>query len=298
MIALLKTQFQTILEQPQSTLVTDTDGLAQAIRDFPGGSISYETNPSLRYIRRRLNDKIHLAFMRNTTAEAIQFSLNIDASLKACYWLDAITGNIYAAILDNATLSGWLPGYGSMALLCSSEVQFSVDDLTSGNPVQEPIISEAIPLTDWRLEIVGDDVPGGSIVAMHDALGDWSKHGELKFVSSMGTYTTTIPLDEIQPDKRYILDLGAVFAVADVTVNHKAVGHAIFSPYQVDVTDYLVSGDNDIIIEVTPPLRNRLLGKALQGDPEYAQFVGSGIFANRDPVSSGLVGPITLQIRG
>ena len=42
--------------------------------------------------------------------------------------------------------------------------------------------------------------------------------------------------------------------------------------------------------------RNRLYGKALAGDAEYAQFLGGGHFAQVGPVASGLAGPVTLQI--
>jgi hypothetical protein len=102
-------------------------------------------------------------------------------------------------------------------------------------------------------------------------------------------------LDEILPDKRYLLDLGAVHAAADVTVNGQAVGHVIFSPYQLDITEFVKVGENSLRIKVTPPLRNRLVGKALSGDPEYRQFAG-GFFGASKPIPSGLEGPAAIKI--
>ena len=49
-------------------------------------------------------------------------------------------------------------------------------------------------------------------------------------------YTTTVTVTQVPPDTRYVLDLGALYAAADVTVNGQTAGHAIFSPYRVDVT--------------------------------------------------------------
>ena len=135
---------------------------------------------------------------------------------------------------------------------------FTDDELSSGNPLQEPTISNTIKLTDWQLEVTGDDVPNGSYVSSGDALGDWSKNENLKYVASVGTYTATLTINEVLPNKRYILDLGWLIGIADVSINGKTVGHTIFSPYQVDITKHLINGRNVIVIEMTPALRNSL----------------------------------------
>jgi hypothetical protein len=280
---LVAQHIETVVDQPPSTLIPDTDALAQFVSHLPAGPIGYETNPALQIIRRKLGDGKHLAFIRSTSAEPTHFTLKLDPSLSASYWLEAAAGHISAA-----SANGWLPGFGSIAILCSPEPIFSADDLTPRSPVQAPLIRETIPLTDWQLEISGEDVPGG--------LGDWSQREDLQYVSSAGMYTTTVTVSEIQSQKRYLLDLGAVHSAAEVSVNGQFAGHTIFSPYQVDASDYLTSGDNRIVIEVTPPLHNRLLGKALQGDPDYAQFLSKGMFGRATPIPSGLVGPVNLQI--
>lgn len=287
---------QAVVDQPQSAFITDTDRLARFVNDLPVGPMRYETNPSLRYIRRRLDDGKYLAFVRNTTADATHFTFRLASSLKACYWFEAATGSIYPAEVEGSAVVGMLPGFASVGILCSPESVFAIDQLTAGNPISSPAISETIPLTDWQLEISGADVPGGSMTVTTRALGDWGKQQDLRYASSMGIYTTTITLRETQSGKRYILDLGAVFAAADIMVNDQFAGHTIFSPYQVDLTAYLTLGDNRITVAVTPPLKNRLLGKALQGDPEYAQFASGGMFGSAEPLPCGLVGPVALQV--
>lgn len=289
---LVPEHMQAIVALPHNAVMEDTDTLNQFIQNLPDGAIAYETNPSLCYIRRLLDDGQYLVFIRNTEATPTQFTLRIDSSLPHGYALDATTGTIHA--LENS--DGWLPAFGSIAILCSAQPVFAADGLSSGNPIQHPAIDDSIILTDWQLEVIGDDVPNGAYTTSTDALGDWSQHEALKYVSSVGTYKTTFTIDELAKDKQYVLDLGTLFGGADIMVNARRVGQAIFSPYQVDITAALISGDNTITIELTPALRNRLLGKALAGDPEYRQFIGRPPFGHSNPMSNGLVGPVVVQI--
>lgn len=287
---------QAILDMSQNALVTEDDALVEFIQNLPKGAISYETNGSLRIIRRKLGNGQHLAFICEARGEATDFTLTIESSLSYCYALDARTGNIHA--LDNQAqgIEGYLSAFGAIAILGSPTEVFSDDELSSGNPLQESTISHTIKLTDWQLEVTGDDVPNGSYVSSGDALGDWSKNEDLKYVASVGIYTATLTINEVLPNKHYILDLGWLIGIADVTINGQAVGHTIFSPYQVDITKHLINGRNVIQIEMTPALRNRLLGKALAGDPEYAQFIGRPPFGHSNPLPSGLIGPVTVQV--
>lgn len=290
------TWMQDVVAQPACAVIDTAEALAQFIEARYTGPISYTRNGSLRAIRRALGDGRRLAFLRNTTAQATEFTLVLDASLHACYWLDAVTGKIHAATPEDNTLTGRLAGHGALAVLAGPRTLFTAEELSPGNPAQPPAVLQSMPLPDWRLEIAGEDVPGGAYVAEQRALGDWCARPELVHVSSPGTYTGAIRLDELRADARYVLDLGELHGAAAVIVNGHAVGHAVFAPYRLDVTDYLHAGENTVRIEVTPPLRNRLLGKARRGDPEYAQFAAPGPFGPAKPIPSGLAGPVTLQV--
>ena len=292
--ATVKSHSQEIIAQSQCSHTGDSAAFEAAITQIEKGTISYTKNASVRLIRRKLDDGQIIAFLRNTSGEETTIQLQLDAKFSTAYWLDATTGSIHLAE-QNDTLTAWLPGFGTIALLCSEAPVFSEDALTPGNPVQKPTIMESLSLDDWALEVSGDDVPGGNLTITENALLDWSQHETLKTVSSPGVYTTTVHLDTTQADKRYLLTLGKVFSAADVAVNKQHAGSTIFSPYQVDITDFLNTGDNKITVTVTPALKNRLLGKALAGDPEYAQF-GRSMFGIPQPISAGLVGSVNLQV--
>jgi len=282
-----------IVNQSSSLYAADAEALLKFVENLPPGIISYAPNLALRCIRRSLEDGGGIAFMRNTTKDAMTFQLRVDPAWEVFYWLDAATGNIFAADVTAGEVTGWLPGFGAIAFMGSPEAIFPAGELTQGNPVAEPAVIEAIPLINWTLEITGEDVIGGRVSSSGDVLGDWREREGLLYVSSPGIYRTQTHLDQV--GQRCILDMGDVFAAADVTVNGQPAGRATFSPYQVDITPFLRPGENAIEILVTPALRNRLIGKALSGDPEYAQFRG-GFMGPSKPIASGLVGPVKLNI--
>lgn len=285
----------TLLSQEQTAQVYSSDELIGFIQNLPAGAIHYAKNFDCCYIRRQLDDDTYLAFIRNMSDADTDISIEVQSHLPHVYWLESTTGQIYANE-DPKNIKAWLPAYGSIAILCSAKPQFSDDDLSTGNPVQQPNIMREIPMDSWHLKITGDDVPDGEYETTQNALFDWGQHDQLKYVSSVGVYNATCTLDELSPDYSYILDLGTLHSAGDVTINGKSAGHVIFAPYQLDITQYLTTGDNTIQIEVTPPLRNRLLGKALAGDPEYAQFIGRPPFGHNNPAPAGLVGPVSVKI--
>jgi hypothetical protein len=115
----------------------------------------------------------------------------------------------------------------------------------------------------------------------------------LKFVSGIGYYQTTFTWNGTS-DSGLILTTGHVFHTMSATLN----GHALnaFEPYDpwLDVTGYLVQGNNVIEIQVATTLQNRLLDLPFEietsgayPNPPYADRVG----ANQ---KYGLTGPVQL----
>ena len=69
-------------------------------------------------------------------------------------------------------------------------------------------------------------------------------------------------------DKRYFLNLGGVeAAVIKVSLNGKEVGKVAWSPWQIEITDELRKGKNDITLTLVNTLRN-LLGPHHHRDGE------------------------------
>ena len=95
------------------------------------------------------------------------------------------------------------------------------------------------------------------------ALLDFSKSDskEVKYFSGSATYRKKIALAASSlPHRRTVLDLGVMNDIAQVRVNGKEAGVLWYPPYTADITELLVTGDNDLEIVVTDNWANQLIG--------------------------------------
>jgi hypothetical protein len=145
--------------------------------------------------------------------------------------------------------------------------------------------------TEWDLHVVGA-VPDGN--ETHDLtlteLRDWREIPELKDTSGIGTYKTTVTLDEdwVSGGRGAYLELGRVEGGVQVNVNGELVYPATVPPPRLDVGPFLRRGDNTIEVELTTTLKNRMDSLATQDG--YHRF----LFRPEKTQPYGLIGPIWL----
>ena len=164
--------------------------------------------------------------------------------------------------------------------------------LSNGRTVESTI--ESLPaereLTSWHLS-VEDWRPGDSpteTVTKHrelelDQLMPWPEIPELKDVSGVGTYTTTVELGEDWAGSiGAYLDLGEVFDTFQITVNEEQLPPVSQVAPVADVGPYLESGSNTIAVEVATTLNNRL------------RIARSDIYGIASRQEYGLLGPVKL----
>lgn len=83
-----------------------------------------------------------------------------------------------------------------------------------------------------------------------------------------------------KPKSRVFINLGEVYEIAEVFLNKKSLGVCICPPYRMEITDGLIEGENDLIIEVTNTLGN-----------ENKEFM-----SHYTPIEPfGLLGPVTIE---
>jgi hypothetical protein len=149
-------------------------------------------------------------------------------------------------------------------------------------------------------------------------LTDWKDHNneQIKYYSGTAIYRNTFKLEEAKTsDCRYILDLGKISVIAQVFLNGKDMGVMWLSPFEVDITDALVSGNNDIEIHITNQWTNRLIGDerfpaVIEGEnmPEWflnnqpmpeserTTYCTYSFYKKHTPLlSAGLLGPVTIK---
>jgi Glycosyl hydrolases family 2, sugar binding domain len=116
-----------------------------------------------------------------------------------------------------------------------------------------------------------------------NSLKPWTEIPELKNVSGIGTYTSTIDVPaNWKPGSLATLHLGEVFDSFQLTVNGKIVPINQISA-TADISKYLKPGSNTLQVRVATTLNNRLSDL----DPDVKK---------RNVIQKyGLIGPVTLE---
>lgn len=106
-------------------------------------------------------------------------------------------------------------------------------------------------------------------------LGSWAAQG-LPFYANGVSYTRKLEVGAFSPDKeRYFVELGDwLGAVAEIRVNDKIAGFVIGRPFEVDITDHIINGENRVSVVVYGTLKNTL-GPHHQNPPLGRAWPGS-----------------------
>jgi hypothetical protein len=159
------------------------------------------------------------------------------------------------------------------------------------------------PLTDtlqflqanWRVSF--DTAAGGPAAPVETAtLQSWSEYADagIKYYSGTAAYSSVFGYQPTGTGGRIKLSLGKVADLAVVEVNGKPCGTAWTAPYEVDITDAVVSGENTLIIRVTNTWANRLMGDHVPGATPRAWTTAPYRLENKPLQPAGLLGPVAL----
>jgi hypothetical protein len=190
-----------------------------------------------------------------------------------------------AEILDGGQgLLAWQGGNYQLRRADKTTVRITVPELP------------AIPLAGpWKLSFPpGWDTP--EFIDLPELM-PWSALADptARAFSGSATYTCAAQLEKPAADTRFMLDLGRVSRIAEVTVNGKPAATLWAPPFRADITPYLVSGANIISIKVTNTWFNRLAYDAALPEAQRKTWTIRGPAANSPLEVSGLVGPVFLQ---
>lgn len=119
---------------------------------------------------------------------------------------------------------------------------------------------------------------------------------EAKAFSGTVEYSSTFHLDK-QPDVQFILNLGNVDMIAEVSLNGKPIRTIWSAPYSVDITDAVQSGDNLLVVKVTSTWFNRLVYDAGLPEADRKTWVLRWPDKEAPLRDSGLTGPVTITVK-
>jgi alpha-L-rhamnosidase/Glycosyl hydrolases family 2, sugar binding domain len=143
-------------------------------------------------------------------------------------------------------------------------------------------------------------VPGGGEPhsACFDTLRSWRDcpHARIKYFSGTVSYEKQISVDErwLAPTRGVLVDLGTVKNLAEILVNGQAMGVLWRPPFQLDITQSLRPGLNDLTVKVTNLWPNRLIGDQQPGAMPVTSATLNPYHAESPLLESGLLGPVRL----
>ncbi|WP_235012336.1 glycosyl hydrolase [Pedobacter africanus] len=126
------------------------------------------------------------------------------------------------------------------------------------------------------------------------ALSDWSKHPDslIRYYSGTAVYTSNFKIKK-EAGQAYFLDLGNVGCIAEVKMNGISCGVTWTSPYRVNITAALRSGNNQLRIEVTNTWANRLMGDQHLPENKRITKTTATLRLEGKPLNeAGLLGPV------
>ncbi|MBN1783141.1 glycoside hydrolase family 2 protein [bacterium] len=261
----------------------------------------------LRYVKRKTDDGF-LYFIVNQSGNACSDWIRIRAKAASVAQFDPMSGEAGLAAsrsLQDGSTGIFLqlnPGEACI-LQCFNDV------IKAPRFTHYRVKAKAVEIGGpWKLRFI----TGGPVLPdeIHtDKLMSWTGLGgrDVRRFSGTGSYTVHFSRPGIKADA-WILDLGAVRETAVVVLNGVTLDTLISAPYQIRVPDTILRDRNELDIQVTNLMANRIIDMDQNGG-DYKKFYNvnfpakdrenrdaHGLFtaASWEPVESGLLGPVKI----
>lgn len=278
--------------------VLQAQGLAPDFEVLGTGSEDTD-RPNLEYIHRR-DGAVEIYFVANRQKKSVRSQCTFRVTGRAPELWNPVTGErrFGAAYqikegrttlpLDFAPAGSWFVVFRAPA---SDHPATASDNAPSFSPMAELTGS-------WKVSF--DPRWGGPAVVDFPQLANWTTRSEpgIKYYSGTATYRQTFTAPATPHQGRVILDLGLVRELAEVKLNGKTCGIVWAPPFQVDVTDALKAGENQLEIEVVNFWPNRIIGDAFLPADQRLTHTNIRKLTRETPLmDSGLFGPVRLLER-
>jgi hypothetical protein len=138
---------------------------------------------------------------------------------------------------------------------------------------------------------------GPEEAVVFENLIDWSTSEDerIKHYSGTAFYNNTFNIESLAENEKIAIDLGALTAMAKVTINGSYAGGVWTAPYRLDITDFVKPGENQLRIEVVNTWVNRVIGDMKLPVEERQTWAPHLPFNSESPLQpSGLFGPVLI----
>jgi hypothetical protein len=259
----------------------------------------FVSTDSIRYGHRQTKER-EIYFVSNKTNRAIQADCRFRVGKGQPELWDPVTGKTrrlpqYEQKDGATSISLQFVAFQSyFVVFPHSKSDKTTTAINSNFPDIKPF---AILKGPWEVNF--DTTWGGPKKVIFDGLQDWSKSKDIRIrhYSGIASYHNTFDLARPPGQgSKVVLALGKVHEMARVRLNEKDLGVVWCAPWQVDITDELREGENQLEIEVANLWPNRLIGDA--DLPHEKRFTWTAVeHPYKDEgqlMPSGLIGPVKL----
>ncbi|MCM1331746.1 MAG: glycosyl hydrolase family 2 [Bacteroides sp.] len=261
----------------------------QSSRIMP--DFTYPSGDTMFFAHRRLPDA-DIYFIVNHQNKPVDFASTFNTSGKNAEIWNHVTGEI-KGVATSATTDGRQSLYLSLAPHESTFVIFH--DHTTGLPAYTHEAVDSVTITgEWKAWF--DPKMGGVGNVALPRLSDYtlSDNPAIKYFSGTATFANSF---NASPDakSRYELKLDGFTDVAEVIINNQSAGHIWCSPWTLDITPYITSGNNEITLRVANSLYNRMIGDLNVPADRRVTKASTPIVDESTPlVPSGINGNVTI----
>jgi hypothetical protein len=274
---------------------------------------------NLRFGHRRTEDR-DIYFLANRTGEFQKTTCTFRASGEPELW-DGVSGatrKIERYVTEEGMTAidmEFEPHQSCFVVFNRNKASGSVEK--NGEP-NFPQYKKRIAL-EGPWEVAFDPEWGGPETITFDTLQGWTEHElrGIKYYSGIAVYTKEFDFSGIRHNgSRLFLDLGIVHDIARVKLNGNDLGVVWCAPWRIEITNDVVEGKNDLVIEVANRWINRLRGdrEAPDANVRTLQFE-NGLLEGKEYTTgrytftpemaveqlpgellpSGLLGPVSIQ---
>ena len=258
-----------------------------------------EPDANLMFVHRKLADgEVYFVDNRSDRAENLDATFRVEG--KAPELWDAASGETqlasYSIASGRTTVPLHFEPYGTTFVVFREPAKTASRTLPEE---KETVVAGADDSLNRGWSVSFEPNRGAPETAQFDRLISWSESADagVKYFSGSATYTKTIevPASALSSGTHLWLDLGDVENIADVAVNGKYQGIVWKAPFRIEVTQALVPGSNQIVVQVTNLWVNRMIGDQQPWALKKYAFADFTPYKADSPLlPSGLLGPVRL----
>ncbi len=130
-----------------------------------------------------------------------------------------------------------------------------------------------------------------------EQLTDWLKRPEeqIRNYSGSAFYTKEFDMPAFTSGQHIYMELGEVSSLAQVHLNGTDIGVVWTSPWRIEVTSAIKTGNNKLEIEVVNTWINRLLADQKLPKEQRLTWTASPAIRAQKPQPAGLLGPVVIK---